>query len=73
MERTNKRTDRQRNTLAARGLEELFFQLCYCVSFWFWWEIGFGFTYYLCIYVWHGASYAEDTSGYIVGTYNISD
>jgi hypothetical protein len=21
------------------------FQLCYCVSFWFWLEIGFGFTY----------------------------
>jgi hypothetical protein len=28
----------------ARGLR----QLCCCVSFWFWWEIGFGFTYYLC-------------------------
>ncbi len=28
-----------------RGLEELFFQLCCCVSFWFWWEIGFDFTY----------------------------
>jgi hypothetical protein len=26
-------TDRETNTLAARGLEELFFQLCYCVSF----------------------------------------
>ncbi len=25
-----------------------FFQLCCCVSFWFWWETGFGFTYYLC-------------------------
>ncbi len=26
-----------------------FFQLCCCVSFLlFWWEIGFGFTYYLC-------------------------
>ncbi len=24
-----------------------FFQLCCCVSFWFWWEIGFGCT-YLC-------------------------
>jgi hypothetical protein len=34
-------------TLAAHGLEELFFQLCCCVSFWFWREIGFGFT-YLC-------------------------
>ncbi len=22
-----------------------FFQLCCCVSFWLWWEIGFGFTY----------------------------
>jgi hypothetical protein len=32
------------NTLAAHGLEELFFQLWFCVSFWFWWEIGFGFT-----------------------------
>ena len=29
------------NTLAAHGLGELFFQLCCCVSFWFWWEIGF--------------------------------
>ncbi len=27
------------------GLEELFFQLCCCVSFLFWQEIGFGFTY----------------------------
>ncbi len=37
-------------TLAARGLEELFFQLCCCVSFWFWQEIGFGlFTMYLCM------------------------
>ena len=36
------------NTLAARGLEELFFQLCCCcVSFWFWQEIGFGVTYVL--------------------------
>ncbi len=35
------------NKLAACGLEELFFQLCCCVSFLFWWEIGFGFT-YLC-------------------------
>jgi hypothetical protein len=26
---------------------EHFFQLCCCVSFWFWREIGFGFT-YLC-------------------------
>ncbi len=34
-------------TLAADGLEELFFQLCRWVSFWFWQEVGFGFT-YLC-------------------------
>jgi hypothetical protein len=34
-------------TLAARGLEELFFLMWFCVSFWFWREIGFGFT-YLC-------------------------
>jgi hypothetical protein len=26
-------TDREMNTLAAHGLEELFFQLCSCVSF----------------------------------------
>ncbi len=32
-------------TLTSRGLEELFFQLCCCVSFWFWREIGFGSTY----------------------------
>ncbi len=36
------------NTLTSRGLEELFLQLCSRVSFLFWWEIGFGFTYYLC-------------------------
>jgi hypothetical protein len=35
------------HTLASRGLEELFFQLWFCVSFWFWRETGFGFT-YLC-------------------------
>ncbi len=29
-----------------RGLEEPFFQLCCCVSFWFWREIGFGCTHY---------------------------
>ena len=49
-------TDRESNTLASRGLEEPahasrgleepLFQLCCCVSFWFWREIGFGFTYY---------------------------
>ncbi len=40
-------TDRWMNTLTVRGMEELFFQLCCCVSFWFWREIGFGFI-YLC-------------------------
>ncbi len=39
--------DTLNNTLASRGLEELFLQLCCCVSFWFWQGIGFGFT-YLC-------------------------
>jgi hypothetical protein len=38
-------TDRGTNTLAARGLEEILLQLCCCVSFLFWQEIGFGFTY----------------------------
>ena len=38
--------DGETNTLASRGLEEPFFQLCCCVNFWFWWEIGFGCTYY---------------------------
>jgi hypothetical protein len=42
---TDGMTDRETNTLAARGLEEIFFQLCCCVSLLFWWEIGFGFTY----------------------------
>jgi hypothetical protein len=53
---TDRLTDRETNTLASRGLEEHahasrgleepFFQLCCCVSFWFWREIGFGCTYY---------------------------
>jgi hypothetical protein len=34
--------DGETNTLAARGLEKLIFQLCCCVSFWFLLEIGFG-------------------------------
>ncbi len=42
---TDKQNDGEMNTLAARGLEELFFQLCCCVCFLFWREIGFGFTY----------------------------
>ncbi len=28
-----------------------FFQLCCCVSFWFWQEIGFGFIYYVLMYL----------------------
>ena len=44
---TDRQMDRETNTLTVRGLEELFFQLCCCVSFLFWWEFGFGFT-YLC-------------------------
>ncbi len=44
-------TDRGTITLAAHGLEELFFQLCCCVRFWFWWEIGFGFIYYVLMYL----------------------
>ncbi len=54
-----RRNDRQRNKYTrfagleepahdSRGLEELIFQLCCRVSFWFWREIGFGCTYYLC-------------------------
>ncbi len=43
---TDRISDRGTNTLASRGLEERFFQLCCCVSFWFWREIGFGCTYY---------------------------
>ncbi len=31
---------------ASHGLEAPFFQLCCCVSFWFWREIEFGCTYY---------------------------
>ncbi len=40
-----------RETLATRGLEEPFFQLCCCVSFVFWWEIGFGIKYILLMYL----------------------
>jgi hypothetical protein len=53
---TDGQTDRLTNTIAlhgleepahaSRGLEEPFFQLCCCVGFWFWREIGFGCTYY---------------------------
>jgi hypothetical protein len=54
---TDGRTDRLTNTLASRGLEESahalrgleepFFQLCCCVSFWLLREIGFGCTYWV--------------------------
>ncbi len=47
---TDGRNYGETNALAARGLEELFFQLCCCVRFWFWWEIGFGFIYYVLMY-----------------------
>ncbi len=41
-------TDQGTNTLAARGLEELFSSCAVVVSvFQFWWEIGFGCTYVL--------------------------
>ncbi len=36
------------NCVPSLNSEEPFFQLCCCVSFLFWREIGFGFTYYLC-------------------------
>ncbi len=59
------------DTLATRGLEEPFFQLS---VFWFWREIGFGFTYYLCAYVRGlGKILWSAMSGYIVGTYIISE
>ncbi len=54
--RTDRQTDGEINSLAScglekpahasGGLEEPFFQLCCCVSFWFWRKIGFGCTYY---------------------------
>jgi hypothetical protein len=42
---TDGRTDGRRNTLATRGLEELFSSCAVVSGFWFWWEIGFGVTY----------------------------
>ncbi len=63
------------HSLHVAGLEELFFQLCCCVSF-----LVSGGKYVLVlhtyVFMYTGFSlnsYAEDTSGYIVGTYNISD
>ncbi len=52
---TDRITDGTTNTLAARGLEELFIQLCHCVSFFLWREIVLGVTYLpyqLCHCVW---------------------
>jgi hypothetical protein len=43
---TESRTEKQIHSLCV-GWRIFFLQLCCCVSFWFWWEIGFGFT-YLC-------------------------
>ncbi len=48
---TDRQTDRGTNTLASRGLEEPFFQLCCCFSFLFQGEIDFGFTYYYVLRV----------------------
>ena len=54
--RMDRMTDRGTNTFAACGLEDLFFQLCSCVSFLLLWrEIVFGVTYQsyqLCHCVW---------------------
>ncbi len=43
---------------ALRGLEEPFFQLCCCVSFWFWREIG------LCVYTRSPVVRVFATTGY---------
>jgi hypothetical protein len=40
-------TDRETNTLAARGLEQFFSSCAVVLVFWFWLEIGFGVTYVL--------------------------
>jgi hypothetical protein len=40
---TDKNTEKETNTLAAHGLEELFVMLCQ--FFGFWWEIVLGVTY----------------------------
>ncbi len=64
------------NTLATHGLEEPFFQLCCCVSFLFWREIGFGFTYSLCtqstIQLWCGVSFFLLSREIVFGTYILS-
>ncbi len=49
---THRQNHRRRNKYTgcswAKGT---FFQLCCCVSFWFWREIGFGFIYYVLMYL----------------------
>jgi hypothetical protein len=42
---TDIQTDGEMNTLAARGLEELFSSCALVSVFGFWWEIGFSVTY----------------------------
>ena len=42
--RTDRQTEKYTHCARAGGT---FFQMWFCVSFWFWQEIGFGFT-YLC-------------------------
>ncbi len=42
---TDRITDGETNTLAARGLEELFSSCAVVSVFGFWWEIGFDVTY----------------------------
>jgi hypothetical protein len=51
---TDRQHDRDTNTLAVRGLEELFFQLCCCVSFLvsvIGFLVGNRFWYYLLTYL----------------------
>ena len=74
---TDRITDGETHTLASRGLEELFLQLCCCVSFLFWRKIGFGFTYYLCtqgtIQLWCCVSFFGSGEGIVFGvTYVLS-
>jgi hypothetical protein len=45
---TDRQNDGQRNKCTRCACAGgTFFQLCCCVSFWFWREIGFGFIYYV--------------------------
>ncbi len=57
---TDGMTDRGTNTLAARGLEELFSSCAVVSVFWFWHVIGFGVTYlrtWSTIQLWHCVSF----------------